>query len=319
MSNLVKVNNNRNASLWNRFTNFFLQVFGISSDEIQTVVIEPVDMRKEYVKSSTKKIRTLSNVLKCDEFVIGETVTIEQPQLLFNDILKIVNSVHSRIESDINIIPEKLEQFHMYYTDNLITLLAQLKNMREDIREVHINSEPYVAKAISYREALINQALKNNDAVINERYGDVIGKRMIKAEREAFLATLDRRIFYIKNSKDVERCPIFYSMGHLYKVFIGGENNEYVTKKLVINEGFNIRIEDAKYNNDDNFANIILTKQKICKVEFFSLTQEQYDLLVEFKIKIGEYYTNMDGKKEKIKLEIDNLKSILNTDMLDLG
>lgn len=318
MSNLVRVNNNKDNSLWTRFTSFFLQILGFSSNEPQIIEIEPVDMRKEYVKSSARKIRLLSNVVKCDEFIIGDSVTSEQSQV-FNDIMKTINAVHSRIENDTNIIPEKLEQFHMYYTDNLITLLNQLKNMREDVRDVPVNAEPYVRKAISYRDALINQAIKNHDSGVIERYGDVIGKRMIKTERETFLADIDRRIFYIKNSKDVERCPIFYSMGHLYKVFINPENNEYVTKKLVINEGFSNRIEDAKNNNVDNFVNIVLTKQKVCKVDYFNLTQEQYDLLVEFKEKIGEYYTNMDGKKEKIKLEIDNLKSILNTDMLDLG
>ncbi len=96
-----------------------------------------------------------------------------------------------------------------------------------------------------------------------------------------------------------------------------GATGEYKTTKLIANEGFQKRIQDAKDAGIDNFANIKMFKEKSLNVNFFSLTQEQYTLLVEYKEKIEDYYANIDDKKEKVRLEMSNLKSILNTDMLE--
>lgn len=291
-----------------------LEFFGFGDKDVEVIPVVEVDPRVEYVRKSVKRVHVLSDVIKCDEFILDESVTLEQSQVL-NDILKITKEVHTRIEKDINIIPQKLEQFHMYYTDNLLNLLSTLKHSRVEIRDVPVNPEPYIRKAVSYKDTLIQNAVRLYEKGMMERYGDVVGNRMIRQERDEFIANLDRRIFFIKQSKESERSPIFYAMDHLYKVYV--EGGEYKTTKLIANEGFQKRIQDAKDAGVDNFANIKMFKEKSLNVNFFSLTQEQYTLLVEYKEKIEDYYINIDNKKEKVRLEMDNLKSILNTDMLD--
>jgi hypothetical protein len=67
-----------------------------------------------------------------------------------------------------------------------------------------------------------------------------------------------------------------------------------------------------------NFDSIKITKEEKKYINTIILDVEQYNLLIELKAKIQEYLQNVDGKKEKIEKEIRNLKSILDTDMLEL-
>lgn len=290
---LVVVKTNNNKSLLRKIFEFLGFSFGPSSDD--TVAVVQVDPRVRYLKNSTAKIKMLSNILKCDEFILDETVSMEQSQVL-TDIVKIIEKVHHRVETDTTHQPHKLEQFHMYYTDNLINLLDTLKNSRDEVREININIEPYTRKAVSFRDSILEQKVKE-----------------FKESKKSYYEDIDDSIHFIKKSKETENSPIFYTMGQLFKVYNDGK--EMKIKKLVISDGFQKRIDDAI---GGEVTELKMIRKKLVSITFFSMTQEQYSLLMEFKTKIEKYYEDMDGKKERAQLEMDNLKNILNFDLLDI-
>lgn len=125
-----------------KFYNWILNIFGVSKENQEVKLLDSPE-EKEYL-TVVKKDRTMNiisesqdNIKKIHELCKLSDKTIYKEK--FDKVLELTRKIHDKIIEDDKVSKNKLEQFHMYYTDEFINTFDEALNDLKPKVEVKLN------------------------------------------------------------------------------------------------------------------------------------------------------------------------------------